>query len=618
MAASRPQTRRARVTDLVVAETPERLRRRDLQASLEALRDAIATLDCEVETLRGELAAFEARYRQRVADEDAALGRSRALIRHLERWVELLEEEPGEAISARATRLERQRAREAERLQREAERPVGDDPVALEEPCPDDRLRAAFRRLVKRFHPDLARTEEEQRRFGALMTRINSLYRGADLPGLRALEEQAKGGELDDPEASLDAQLRELEERLQWFQTVLRNLEEERAALERTSTHRLWRSVQAAAARGEDLVAELKAALARRVDDSHAEIVQAIRLLEAEVKRHNRDLSAPRDGKAGGRALDRTFDPYAGKRLVRLSLEELAAVAVGPAALRRARWLEELASEQPAQLRLLLLAHVSELSPFGVAGLETFDGLKLRFDALGKRDETPAPLERVLGELCHVVEYGVRRATPTLARLGLRFRDELLREGLPAALRASAVRRELRRVLQVLGDPWRCTACRAQVFTLPLYRTRGLDNLRALVCPRCGAIEQSYFLPKGEDVQAVLNAAYLDLELVSEWSFRLARATVGIQLVPSQVERLTVGELKRRFCEDLLERHELPLRRGQVQLFQGRAKCSLGTPLAELAEQRFTVRLVEDAPITEVDAVEMLRYRIRRRFRREA
>jgi len=80
------------------------------------------------------------------------------------------------------------------------------------------------------------------------------------------------------------------------------------------------------------------------------------------------------------------------------------------------------------------------------------------------------------------------------------------------------------------GNTSPCAGCKRDVYVTPLYRTRGLDDLRSSVCPRCGTVHQSYWMPKGKDVQAVLNPTYLDYELVSEWTFELAHLSIAMQL----------------------------------------------------------------------------------------
>lgn len=463
---------------------------------------------------------------------------------------------------------------------------------------------------------DLARTEDERVQFGDMMARINTLYHDGDLERLEAFAEQAKGGEVDEADLDAAAQIALLEERLAWFDLVLANLQDERAALERTPTCELMRNVEQAAAGGRDLVDEIRKELQARVEKSYAHVASAVHLLEAVVEQFNRANAG--EGALTRRqaeALERRFDPFADKRIVRLGLEELRDLHVRPEARTLAERLEQDAAAKPAFLRLLLLSYVAELSPFPLPGLETYDDLDLRFVHLGKDDEAPQSLEKTLVEADTFIEYGVRRATEKLVHMGLRFHDELAREAVPILLKSLPIRREFKRVLGVLGERDRCASCKQDIFAVPLFRTHGLDDLRALVCPRCGYTLRSYWMPKGKDVQAVLNAAFLDFEIVCEWSFQLGRGSVGTQLLPLQVESMCVGDLKLRLYEDLFKRYELELEPAHVILAQAAGPLADEVPLAELPDSTFVVQFADEAAMRETDAFEVLRHRVRNRFR---
>lgn len=692
---------------LELASAPTRRQVEQLQSRLAARRDEIAALDEELEQLRATLTDFEAYYHVRLAEPEDRLRRLDGLVRHLERWIELLRAAPRGQVPQQGARLDQRRAQEAAdlfagRRQREeaaedgpraagrappssaagaaggtgaaggsgaARPPRGEDPAAL---------KRAYRALVRRFHPDLAESEEDRLRFGALMHRIISLYRDGDVARLQALAERTADPEQELADLPLPDRICRLEQRLAWFAVVRQNLEDERAELEACDLYRLWRRAEDARARGQDLFATLAAEMQERLGRRRADVAWAYRELEEAVKRFNREDPAPpavAQGPGQREALERLFDPLEDRPLVRLGLETLEAAAVRPAARRQARWVESLAQTRPALLHLLLFTHVDELSHLPLPGLETYEDLRIRFesaaalavrDAAGSGDtatvppkpgdaatvppepgdgptDTPEPddgtppsaeagpeaeaaddpaaapgrpsLEETLAEAADLVEYGVQRATAQLVYLGLRFRSDSTREGLPLALQAAPVRRAFRQVLQVLGEQVVCRGCGRDTFTLPLYLTRGLDDLRATVCPRCGRVHQRYYLPKGDDLQAVLNRAYVDLELVAEWALRLGRVTVSTQLLPVELYRMTVGDLKARLVKELLQRYELGITRGQLELHQRGRRVPERTPLSALAERRFTVRLRAGAPVDESTAVELLRHRIRNRFR---
>ena len=81
-----------------------------------------------------------------------------------------------------------------------------------------------------------------------------------------------------------------------------------------------------------------------------------------------------------------------------------------------------------------------------------------------------------------------------------------------------------------------------------LLRTRGLDELNGLVCPRCGAVLRSYWrYGEAEGLEALAPHA-LRLGLVAEQAVSLAGTTVGFQMLPAELERLTADRLRRRFA----------------------------------------------------------------------
>lgn len=624
---------------LVLADIPERNRVRELQEQLNNLRDAIAELDLDIETVRDELDAFESHYHARLREEHEQLRRIDAVVHQFERWAELLRNEDQRGtVVARANRVQLRRTRELEEQQRRQREQgeqgdtkvsagIGDatyakgtsNLTAQTARGKNDRLKAAYRALARRYHPDLARTEEERLRFSELMTRINALYRAGDLARLTAMAEQSKGGEIEENDANLQEQIATLEQRLQWFRMVLQNLRDEQGALERSPTCELWRNVQQAEKNGRDLVAEMKEELQKRVRGSYPHVKSAACLLEAEVMSFNRRQAAKvqlatTDNES--KALTRTtFDPFADKRLVRLGLEQLRDLHVSADGRRMATVLEERLNGNQALLRLVLFTYVAELSPFPLPGLESYERIVARFNHLSERDEARVTLEQALVVGDVLLEFGVRRASERVAHMGLRFHAEAVREAVPLLLKSPVVRQEFRRVLGVLGDQETCTKCKRDIFAVPLFRTRGLDNLRALACPACGHFLRSYWMPKGKDVQSVLNAAFLDFELVTEWTFRLGRGSIAMQLLPLHVESMRVGDLKKRFHQDVFARNELEIENSQLIFSQGGTPLKNNRRLDDLTETQFDVGFTDEASMTEVEALEVLRHRVRARFR---
>lgn len=633
------RSRRRKATDagLVLSPEPDRIRLRELQADLDARRDAIADEDLEIETLRDELADFEAYYNQALSEEHAGLRRVENYLRHLRRWSELLRSDPVDDLGSRASRVEKTRERELRQTPRVS--PPQDSKGSQDEPKQRShhadrtepresapapivsQLKAAYRQLARRFHPDLARTEDERLQASKMMVRINSLYRDGELDRLQALAEQAKGGEIEIEDAELDIheQLEMLDERLAWFDAVLENLREEREELEQSPTCALMRNVEQAVANDVDLLGEIRDELRERIEKSYDKVYEAVRRLEGDVTDYNRKRTHLSEAALARRSrgeLERRFDPFADKSLIRTGLAEIASTQVSPAAKSLSDRIEVWATDRPELLDLALLTYVSELTPFPLDGLETYDGLEYRFYTLHPRDSTPT-LGECLIELDEVLEFGIRKATEKVAHLGLRFRKDLHREAMLVAIRSITVRAALRRVLAVLGAHGSCSDCHHSVFFVPVFQLRGLDDLRAQVCPHCGHAQSRYWLPRGEDVQSVLNPSYLDLGLVSEWSFQIAHQSIATQLLPVEVDRLRVGDLKQRVVADVLERHGIDIAAGHIELHQNGARVLERTPVADLSDASFTLRFSSEAEWSERDAVELIRHRVRNRFRNE-
>lgn len=599
---------RFRPAAIVLADSPLRERLRELAALLEDLRDEVAQLELEAETLRAELGAFEVRHRHALQAEERALLAIARVVRALEGWITLLRIAPATERVRRARRHEERRTREAARERVRAVEPEEDEEP---QPLPNAAdLKSLYRRLARRFHPDLARTEEEQVRHAQVMARLNALYRAGDEAGMEALADQALGAELPESALSLEEELLQLEARRARFESARDGLEEELRLLQSCATAELMRRVAAATEAGEDLFAELRRELKQRAVEALDDVRAVARALEDDVRRVNREALAG----TGRRTLERAFDPLGRQRLVRLSLEALAGARASAETRREAERLTALSRSSPAAARLLLLAYASELVPHPLDGLGTYEALSERFAWLSSGDRSPASLERALVESAEWVEFGVRRASAERVQTGLRFRSAEVRDAMPMALRTQALRSEFRRVLAALGDRTACPECRTEVFAVPLYRLRGLDDLHASACPRCGTLLRSYFLPRGKDVQSVLNTAFLDLELLSEWTFRMGTASIAVQLLPVQVEKMTVAALKRRFWADVLARHGVAVPLSAVRLVQGKRPVLERRRLRDVDRQDFRVAFSEKTRVSVPEALETVRHRIRTRF----
>ncbi len=238
---------------------------------IEEMRRRVVELQLELEGLRLAMGRFEAEYHARVGALFVELDRLRLAIAEYERRILRLRADP-RADPARIDeeirvefRDRHEEVRSAEEEARRHERAYRDeaDHPDLDEPEAED-LRGLYRDLAKRYHPDLARTDEERSRREDVMRRVNAAFNRRDIAALRAIEQEAAA---EDP--AFDA--RPIAEKLAWatrevtrLGRVLAYLADELAAVRRTDTFCLWRRQDA----GEGVVEALELDLREEIDNA--------------------------------------------------------------------------------------------------------------------------------------------------------------------------------------------------------------------------------------------------------------------------------------------------------------------------------------------------------------
>jgi hypothetical protein len=209
-----------------------------------ALESALAERDAEIARVRVDLAAFEVRYRQEV-------GALHEQLDELERAI--TEAEQGALLDQASGASTGQQARPADTRAGPARRFTSDD------------VRRLFRDVAKAIHPDLAHDDLTRGRRHTLMIEANRAYAQGDEARLRwilqAWERSPDAVSGDSPEASR----LKLEHRLAEIEDQLTLCEQELAALEDTPLAKLKAMVDAAAARGKDLVSEMVGRLKRDI-----------------------------------------------------------------------------------------------------------------------------------------------------------------------------------------------------------------------------------------------------------------------------------------------------------------------------------------------------------------
>jgi hypothetical protein len=296
---------------------------------------------------------------------------------------------------------------------------------------------------------------------------------------------------------------------------------------------------------------------------------------------------------------------------VRRGVVRLERERATPEARDLARALEESAATAPWEGAVTLLAFFAEAAGRPPDSLAAAEGWAGRYEALRQAWPEAPGFERLLARLPRHLEVGMR-ALPDAVQAGVQLRAPELLAGVRIALDRSGFAALAREVLASLGPEERCGRCGERVFALHLMRTRGLDELNGLVCPSCGAVLRSYWrYGEIEGLEALMPFA-LRLGLLEEQVVRLAGTAVGFQMLPAERERLTAGKLRRRLHELYFAAYGLAVPPAALHLRAGRSELE---PSARVPEGPVTVAFGREAPISEPQALELLRARIERRFR---
>jgi hypothetical protein len=610
----------------------------DAERRLAAVLADVTSLDGELEALSAALAAFGQTYERTLARSFAALGDAERLVRRLQRLEDevarlarrLREPEP-EADAPAQPRAGSRKHRRKRRAQGPApfrwhafepdlpEAGRADEPAATTEPEPPPEiedeaaaLKRIYRRLARILHPDLARDDAERARLGDLMARVNAAYARRDRTTLEVTAEKVGAGE---PlgELSPEERLAHLARRIATLENVAASLRREKAKLARTDTYRLRAEALARTEAGQDWFAETSKDLAEEEAAAALDAVARLdRLARAarELERARR-MAVNQIAKRGPTGTKRAFDPLQESALVRKGAALLDRQrATGPAR-ELARTLEEEAAGKPWEVALALFALFLEEAVRPPPSIENGAAFAARWDLLREHWEGAPDLARALARLPRHLEVGVRSGGGEVAA-GLQLSAPELAAGVRIALDRPSVAEIGRTVLAALGPEERCKACKEEVIAIHLLRTRGLDELNGLVCPRCGAVQRSYWrYGEPEGLEALAPWA-LKLGLVAEMGLSLAGMVIGFQLLPEEREGFTAGALRDRFAELYVGPYELELDPGALAIEAGGKRLKPG---ARIGDAQVALSVDPNAGTTPEALLELLRGRIAGRFK---
>lgn len=254
--------------EIILQQTPDDVALLDKREQLAGVRAKLADCESELAQLRAQLKAFEDRYFRQVGILYAELDDIEARI--TEREVDLYDSDSA-----------RHRADEARQRAQETHDAAFGDAHEIEEFDPPPSLKALFRDVAKRIHPDFARDDGEQKHFTLLMARANQAYRRGDTETLQRLLDDHR--EINASIAGEDAaaELLRIARLIQHAERDIAALDAERHTLLSSEIAQLHLDAEAAAREHRDLLTELATRLREQITDARYRLAFVDRQISA-------------------------------------------------------------------------------------------------------------------------------------------------------------------------------------------------------------------------------------------------------------------------------------------------------------------------------------------------
>jgi hypothetical protein len=225
--------------------TPEELELHLRRAELAALRSTLAAREQSLAHLRDQLFSFEARYIRQVG----------VLYRQLDEW----EERIAELKVSRESPKDR-----SHHLRNSAQNPAPDPDPGPPPPEPSPNLKALFRELAKRIHPDFATTPRDALHRTRLMAQANEAYRRDDAALLHRMLEGHDPNHPSHPQ-SIAAELLRVLAQTARIRAAIAHVDHEFLTLTQSEMALLREATILAALKHRDLLAELAARVKGRI-----------------------------------------------------------------------------------------------------------------------------------------------------------------------------------------------------------------------------------------------------------------------------------------------------------------------------------------------------------------
>jgi curved DNA-binding protein CbpA len=265
----------------------------EIKEKINAKRAIIANLLEEVANLKRELTIFEAEYHARVGVLYVRLDELELELREYDKRIKLLKSRKIDNLVDLEKTIEEQFQKDKEKINKEkgeAEQYTEEYEVVKEKPKLDEesekKLKSLYRELAKKYHPDMARTPEEKKRYNTIMAEINQAYNNKDLWKMEELAMRLKIPEEIFAE-TVEEEIERLQRESQKLDDIILRLEDELAALKNSDTYKLKMRADESKAQGRDLLKEIEDNLKAKIEQRDEELVW----LKREFKNLSKDLA---------------------------------------------------------------------------------------------------------------------------------------------------------------------------------------------------------------------------------------------------------------------------------------------------------------------------------------
>lgn len=249
---------------LIRQQSPEEREYARFLSDIDVRKRRIAELQADLAAYKERLGRFNAEYHTRIGSLfieldriELAIGEYEFRIAHLRTNPEADSEELERQTKQQFTE-EREQIHEDEEEtryyerehRRERTRPQLDEDSELS-------LKSLYRELAKRFHPDLAKTEEERLQREAVMKEVNSAFHERDVRQMRTISAQHDVDDASFEQKSIGGKLVWAIREVSRLDSLIKRLQEERATIEASDIAILWSRQEA----GEPVIERLETGL---------------------------------------------------------------------------------------------------------------------------------------------------------------------------------------------------------------------------------------------------------------------------------------------------------------------------------------------------------------------